>query len=366
MEDLWSLQLPSFKYISPTKHLENAGSSPTLRRLSGPITDIRIIEALNACVDSQTTAYPNTNPSQNPHNSDSNYFDSVSYASTPRTFNSLSFPSSPYMDSGAQFGVYPLPPPPHPSAFLDNQRTDDDMAYTRHNSLKAFDSDEEDEIPSDALYKSIRRSRPSLCQQSAALRAVRLVGIPDGATYADVAAIIRGGLVYEFYITHIRSTATITFVEVAAAKAYFNYVQNKGIYVNNKRLGIRWLHRHQTINGHHSGRIAKGATRNLVLCNCGPDHTEESIREDLDHIHKLQVVAIEFRGENCHISTNSVANAIKYKSSRIEWDVDGCAQPLSQLSGMPHQWAPSLVIRQRQLIGNSTNRFQLLASEEEW
>lgn len=53
-----------------------------------------------------------------------------------------------------------------------------------------------------------------------------------------------------------------------------------------------------------------GATRNLVLHGYDGRHTEETIRDDLDHIHNLVVVKVEYHGGNCYISLNSVHNAI--------------------------------------------------------
>jgi hypothetical protein len=53
----------------------------------------------------------------------------------------------------------------------------------------------------------------------------------------------------------------------------------------------------------------------------------------------------------------------KYKTSRIEWDVDECAQPLSEMLSPPHQCALSAPLRQQRVT--TPNRFQILASEEE-
>ena len=39
-------------------------------------------------------------------------------------------------------------------------------------------------------------------------------------------------------------------------------------------------------------------------------HSEENIREDLDHIHNCVVVKVTFGGGHCYISLNSVHNAI--------------------------------------------------------
>ena len=58
-------------------------------------------------------------------------------------------------------------------------------------------------------------------------------------------------------------------------------------------------------------KITRGATRNLVLYNFDPaKHTEAQICEDLEHIHNLAVIKVEFLDGNCYISLNSVHNAI--------------------------------------------------------
>lgn len=53
-----------------------------------------------------------------------------------------------------------------------------------------------------------------------------------------------------------------------------------------------------------------GATRNLVIHKVDQRITEESIREDLHHIHCLTVIKVEFLGDRCCIQTNSVHNAL--------------------------------------------------------
>ncbi|KAL6895016.1 hypothetical protein GGI43DRAFT_125531 [Trichoderma evansii] len=343
--------------------------------LSTPITDVRIIEALNACLSSQVVAYPSVSPGQDLYATDlnANDFDSASYASTPRTFHCRSFSSSPYIDPGAQLGIYPFPPPRHLPSHQGSQTANDELSYSELGSPNIYGVDDEHEISSESLDRAM--PKPDFSRALEQLRSVRLVNLPEGTTHSDIAGVIRGGLVYEFYITHGAATATITFIEAASAEAYFGHVRNNGLFLKNKRIGVRWSQRYQTIPGHHNNRIAKGATRNIVLRKCGPSHTEASVREDLEHIHNLQVVKIEFRGGDCHIGTNSVASAmyartcmtsrLKYKTSRIEWDVDECAQPLSEMPSTPRQCAISSVAPKRQLRVRTPNRFQVLSSKEE-
>lgn len=59
-----------------------------------------------------------------------------------------------------------------------------------------------------------------------------------------------------------------------------------------------------------ANKVGIGATRNLVIRNASPKHTEEMIREDLEHIHNLVVISVRVTGASVHISTNSVHNAM--------------------------------------------------------
>lgn len=87
-----------------------------------------------------------------------------------------------------------------------------------------------------------------------------------------------------------------------------------------------------------ANKVGIGATRNLVILNRSPKHTEQMIREDLEHIHNLVCVRVTFDDRNAYISTNSVHNAMfartcmmsrsKYKGFKIDWDNDECAGPL--------------------------------------
>lgn len=73
---------------------------------------------------------------------------------------------------------------------------------------------------------------------------------------------------------------------------------------------IKWAERHFHLAGHVAHKIVQGATRNMVIRRVDPTHTEDSIRDDLEHIHNLIVIKIEFLGGSCHIKTNSVHNAM--------------------------------------------------------
>lgn len=219
--------------------------------LSTPITDVRIIEvrfpfsrfqvgrsnlfqqALNACLSSQTVAYPNITPDQDLYATDpnANESDSLSYTSTSHTFNCRSFTSSPYIDPGAQLGIYPFPPPRQ-----GNQPANDGLGSGELSSPRIYGIDDEHETSNESPERAMSMPKPGFSPAPEQLRSVRLVNLPEKTTYGDIAGLIRGGLVYEFYITHGAATATITFVEVASAEAYFAHVRSNGLFLKNKRV----------------------------------------------------------------------------------------------------------------------------------
>jgi hypothetical protein len=183
---------------------------------------------------------------------------------------------------------------------------------------------------------------------------------------------------------------------------------------------VRWSERQFVLPGHVANKIGIGATRNLVVRRCDPRHTAKSIQDDLEHIHNLVVIRVEFLNSSCYISTNSVHNAMfartcmmsrayvspstpasrprgadgsvsanlgvggrrarKYKGSKIDWDADECAQPLQKPSPsaaprgrqQPRREASRPTAPQQRksagggaAAGGVVNRFQLLNLEPE-
>lgn len=134
-------------------------------------------------------------------------------------------------------------------------------------------------------------------------------------------------------------------------------------------MDIRWSDRQHTLLAHVGHRISTGATRNLVLRQCNPRVTEASVREDLDHIYNLVVVSVKFGEGNCYISTNSVHNALfarscmmsrmAYRTSRIEWMPDECAQPLERIAPVVRPRKPKPAQKAKARFGVKS-RFQLL------
>ena len=128
-----------------------------------------------------------------------------------------------------------------------------------------------------------------------------------------------------------------------------------------------WNDRQFTLPGHVASKIQAGATRNLLIRNIHPNITEGRIREDLDHIHNLVVIDVTFLNTDAYISLNSVHNSLyartcmmsrgAYKSMKIEWFPDECAQPLPKTMPTPHKQTPQPTTKKNNPMAN---RFEML------
>ncbi|KAK3340092.1 hypothetical protein B0H65DRAFT_431653 [Neurospora tetraspora] len=201
-------------------------------------------------------------------------------------------------------------------------------------------------------------------------RTVQLCNLSESTTHADITNAVRGGMLLDVFLrTHDRS-ATVSFLHAADARKFFEHVRKNDLYIKNKRVDIKWCDRQFVLPGHIAGKIAQGATRNLVIRRCGSKVTEEGIREDLDHIHNVAVIKVALTGGNCYISLNAVHLAVyaktcmmsrqKYKAFKIDWDVDECAQPYDRL---PAPKQPKEVSLPKPAA--PANRFQLLNLDDD-
>ncbi|PQE22308.1 hypothetical protein CJF32_00004706 [Rutstroemia sp. NJR-2017a WRK4] len=197
-------------------------------------------------------------------------------------------------------------------------------------------------------------------------RTVQLVNLPEGVTHLDVVEAVRGGMLLDIYLRSHDHTASVSFLEQAHAQEFFRYVKRNDLYIRGRRVDIRWNDRQFILPGHVSKQVATGATRNLVIRHCASRHTEQSIRDDLEHIHNLVVIKVTFKNEDVFISTNSVHNAMfartcmmsrsTYKGSKIEWDMDECARPLEQRP----EPRPEMPVTRKKKDSPVVNRFQVL------
>jgi hypothetical protein len=104
------------------------------------------------------------------------------------------------------------------------------------------------------------------------------------------------------------------------------------------QVDVAWDPRQTYLKGSLAHRITSyGATRNLVIRFVKPHVTADSLRLDLEHIHRLEIVDIRFENGHAFVSLNNVALALtarncmhsqaKYKGMRIDFYPDECDQP---------------------------------------
>ncbi|RGP59110.1 negative regulator of differentiation 1 [Fusarium longipes] len=221
-----------------------------------------------------------------------------------------------------------------------------------------------------------KRSESHRRLESAAQRSIQLLNLVPGVTHGDIATIVRGGPLLEIFLRARDNSATVSFVRETDAAAFLEYTQTCGLYFKDRKIHAKWSDYQYVVKGQVAYHIAKGASRNFVIRKGDPNATAQSLRDDLDHIHNLHVIDVEFNKDCCFVNTSSVNSAIfarncllsrsEYKNSRIEWVADECAQPLESL---PYDAkVPGFCVKQassstpihpsrKNLMGN---RFQLL------
>ncbi|PNP81975.1 hypothetical protein FNYG_05001 [Fusarium nygamai] len=234
---------------------------------------------------------------------------------------------------------------------------------------------------------SINHKRPGYFQDNkrpeikewferSAQRSVLLLNVPDGITHGDVAAVIRGGPVLEIFLRSKDNTATVSFLHEADACAFIENCRTAGLYIKDRKIHTKWSDYQFTLSGQVAHHIRKGGSRNFVIRKRDPNLTTQAIRDDLEHIHNLHVISIEFEKDSCFISTNAVHGAIyartclqsrvEYRASRIEWYADECAQPFQRISSAFHAPVPDVKPQRSVIPAHPSrkdlmgNRFQLL------
>lgn len=69
-----------------------------------------------------------------------------------------------------------------------------------------------------------------------AKRTVILANLPEGATHSDIVEVVKGGMLLDIYLrTHDR-TASVSFLEEAAAHDFFRHVKRHDLYIRGKRV----------------------------------------------------------------------------------------------------------------------------------
>ncbi|KAI1340482.1 hypothetical protein F5Y15DRAFT_378770 [Xylariaceae sp. FL0016] len=206
-------------------------------------------------------------------------------------------------------------------------------------------------------------------------RTIALCGLFDTTTHLDVTSAVRGGILVDIFLRPADHMALVSFLREEDAVRYYDHARKNDLYIQNKRVFIRWGDRHFHLAGHVANKVAIGATRNLILRRCDPSLTEDALRDDLDHIHNLAVIKVDFVGSSCYIKTNSIHNAMfartcmisraKYRGSKIEWDVDECAQPIETVQKAPLKPPTPRAIPTKSKPVVGLNRFDMLRIDDD-
>ncbi|KAF4976810.1 hypothetical protein FDECE_18430 [Fusarium decemcellulare] len=248
----------------------------------------------------------------------------------------------PKQSSHNGFTYHPHAPPyqKYPGNGGGRAELSEDTVSSLNDQSSSFESPTEISRPNHHCepYGGVGQFEPNRRLQRFAQRSVQLVNLAAGVTHGNIAAAVRGGMILDIYLRAKEHTATVSFAYEEDAAAFLDHSREHGLYVKNSQALVKWSDQQFILAGHVAYTIGKGATRNLIIRRRDPNHTEQSIRTDLDHIHNLHVIKVEFLKDDCFISMNSVHNAIvartclmsrvEYKGSRFEWATDECAQPL--------------------------------------
>ncbi|OAX82775.1 hypothetical protein ACJ72_02879 [Emergomyces africanus] len=232
------------------------------------------------------------------------------------------------------------------------------------NDVTSFPSDEKDD---GFLYNTQSRhdrQQHSNCTEN---RTILLKGLPERTAHRDIVAAIRGGALVDVFLRPRERQASVSFADGKAAQQFLGFAKRQDLYILDKLIEVTWSERQFHLPGLVAGKLANGASRNLVIRSVHPNLTESRIRDDLEHIHNLVVIDITFDKGNAYVSTNSVHNALfartcmmsrlAYKGMKIEYYPDECAGPLPEVQYVPKRVAPSPPSKR---AAPMTNRFQML------
>ncbi|KAK6383678.1 hypothetical protein LTS17_002970 [Exophiala oligosperma] len=199
-------------------------------------------------------------------------------------------------------------------------------------------------------------------------RTLLFAGLPLSVTLLDLTEVIRGGQLLQISLRDGDKYARVSFLDPVAAERFLMHSEQNGIFIKGHKVSVVWNDRQLSLTPHLAHRTASGATRNLMIRYCKKYMTDESIREDLDHIHNLQIVSIHHSGPHCVISLSSVQGATaarscmytrqKYKSVRIEFYPDECAQPIPEWQPKDYHMSKSPCIEIR-------NRFEVFLDDSD-
>ncbi|KAG5922950.1 hypothetical protein E4U42_005119 [Claviceps africana] len=245
-----------------------------------------------------------------------------------------------------------------------------DDVFQRQVITSSLGDPESDSSDTPSPSSADHEAKPTLERE--ALRTVQLYNLPQDTTLAEITSVVRGGFLVDIHLKRKSKTASLSFLHSKDARAFYDYVQTNPPHIKGAKLNARWDGFQYVLKRHTLQHIKQGACRNLVVRRCDPTLKEQDIINDLEHIHRLEIISVKFIRRDCYISTNSVASAVfaracmgsrLYKNSSIKWGVDECAQPPLK--------TPIATSRQADVESNRaqlscTNRFKNLTLKAEY
>lgn len=140
---------------------------------------------------------------------------------------------------------------PEPTAYGQQRETPRNSPARRYHERSTWadhdvDEDEEDEHaasevdspiegPAGANYVKPQAQRPQFERQCT--RTLQLSNLADGTTHADITGAVRGGLLLDIFLRGHERSATVSFLNSADAKKFYDHVRRHDLYIRSKRVG---------------------------------------------------------------------------------------------------------------------------------
>lgn len=70
-------------------------------------------------------------------------------------------------------------------------------------------------------------------------RTLLLSNLADGVTHGDITEVVRGGQLLDIYMRPLDRLATVSFLQAADARAFFDHVRRHDLYIKQKRVSSR-------------------------------------------------------------------------------------------------------------------------------
>ncbi|CEJ59187.1 hypothetical protein PMG11_07820 [Penicillium brasilianum] len=165
---------------------------------------------------------------------------------------------------------------------------------------------------------------------------------PVPVTHAQVAAAVRGGALIQIYLQRRSNQVNITFANHEHAVAFVTHTDSTPFFVAGRETTVKWAPRGYIAPEYVYQQVRDGGvSRNLVIKKVNAQVTEATLRQELDHIHNLTIISIQFEDGNAYISTSSAGGALYartclksralYKDMRIDFYEDECAESFPKI-----------------------------------